>query len=310
MARTLTKGISRVQRLRQSRFQSLAQQIAKRQATLERAKRLPLAPPTFPSVKAFVDRALKLVLRGLAAESSIPIERQLRELDRRLKKLLAAVPGRFSAAQNAEIRRRFFGRLPEVTRLVGTDVAAAEKKDPASEIGPIEIILCYPGIWATAVYRLAHELHKLNVSLLPRFMTEYAHSRTGIDIHPGAVIGESFFIDHGTGVVIGGTARIGKHVTIYQGVTLGARRFEVDRDGNLVRGTKRHPTLQDHVTVYANASVLGGDTVIGFGAVIGASVTIVKSVPREMIVYRTGQQLNTDPDQWRRQSKKRRRKAS
>ncbi len=142
-----------------------------------------------------------------------------------------------------------------------------------------EVIFCYPGLEAVTVYRLAHLLHEQGVPLIPRMMTEWAHSRTGIDIHPGAKIGAHFFIDHGTGVVIGETTEIGQWVKLYQGVTLGALSFATDAEGNLVRGTKRHPTLEDRVVIYANATVLGGKTVIGHDAVIGSSVWVTNSVP-------------------------------
>jgi serine O-acetyltransferase len=141
-----------------------------------------------------------------------------------------------------------------------------------------EVIFCYPGLEAITVYRLAHALHLLEVPLIPRMMTEWAHGRTGIDIHPGARIGRYFFIDHGTGVVIGETCDIGEWVKLYQGVTLGALSFPTDAQGNLVRNTKRHPTLEDRVVIYANATVLGGETVIGQESVIGSNVWITRSV--------------------------------
>jgi serine O-acetyltransferase len=141
-----------------------------------------------------------------------------------------------------------------------------------------EVIFCYPGLLAVTVFRLAHELHRLDVPFIPRMMTEWAHKETGIDIHPGAQIGYYFFIDHGTGVVVGETCEIGDHVKLYQGVTLGALSFDTDADGNLVRGLKRHPTIEDRVVIYANATVLGGKTVIGHDAVIGSSVWLTSSV--------------------------------
>jgi serine O-acetyltransferase len=140
------------------------------------------------------------------------------------------------------------------------------------------VIFCYPGLEAITVYRLAHALHQLGVPLIPRMMTEWAHRRTGIDIHPGATIGKHFFIDHGTGVVIGETTEIGERVKLYQGVTLGALSFPTDEQGNLLRGHKRHPTVEDHVVIYANATLLGGETVIGHHAVIGASTWITEPV--------------------------------
>jgi serine O-acetyltransferase len=173
---------------------------------------------------------------------------------------------------------RFLARLPELRRLLVLDVKAAMEGDPAAR-SYAEIILSYPGFEAITTQRIAHELWNLQVPLLPRIMTEHAHWRTGIDIHPGAQIGESFFIDHGTGVVIGETAVIGKNVKIYQGVTLGALSFAKDALGQLLRDYKRHPTLEDNVVVYAGATILGGDTVIGKGAVIGGNTWVVESVP-------------------------------
>jgi serine O-acetyltransferase len=173
---------------------------------------------------------------------------------------------------------RFLDRLPELRRRLVLDVEATMDGDPAAR-SFAEIIFAYPGFEAITVQRIAHELWKLGVPLLPRIMTELAHSKTGIDIHPGATIDDSFFIDHGTGVVIGETAVIGKNVKIYQGVTLGALSFPKDEGGRLVRGTKRHPTLCDNVVVYAGATILGGGTVIGEGAVIGGNTWVVESVP-------------------------------
>ncbi|MFH0793004.1 MAG: serine O-acetyltransferase EpsC [bacterium] len=180
--------------------------------------------------------------------------------------------------QAEEIVLKFFDRLPKVRRLLETDVQAAFDGDPAAK-SFAEVIICYPAIEAISTYRLAHELVGLGVPLIPRIMTEFAHHRTGIDIHPGATIGESFFIDHGTGVVIGETTTIGKHCKLYQGVTLGALSFPKDERGNIIRAGKRHPTLEDHVTVYAGATILGGETVIGEGSVIGGNVWLVKAVP-------------------------------
>lgn len=171
----------------------------------------------------------------------------------------------------------FLEQLPDLRRTLAMDVEAAHAGDPACK-SLDEVIFCYPGLETVTVYRLAHLLHGLGVPLIPRMMTEWAHSRTGIDIHPGATIGEHFFIDHGTGVVIGETTRIGDWVKLYQGVTLGALSFPTDAEGNLVRGTKRHPTIEDRVVIYANATVLGGETVIGHDAVIGSSVWITRSI--------------------------------
>jgi serine O-acetyltransferase len=171
----------------------------------------------------------------------------------------------------------FVACLPEVRRRLATDVKAAYDGDPAAT-SPAETILCYPGILALTCYRLAHELHRLEVPLLPRIMTEHAHALTGIDIHPGARIGDSFFIDHGTGVVIGETCEIGRRVRLYQGVTLGARSFPVDEHGNPVKGIPRHPIVEDDVVIYGGATVLGRIT-IGAGSVIGGNVWLTHSVP-------------------------------
>ena len=180
------------------------------------------------------------------------------------------------AAQRAEqVCLEFFAAIPRVRALVQTDVQAAYEGDPAAT-SKDEIIFCYPGLFAITVYRLAHVLYELKVPILPRIMTEHAHSVTGIDIHPGATVGEYFFIDHGTGIVIGETTIIGDHVKIYQGVTLGGL---TTRGGQSLKGMKRHPTIEDNVTIYAGASVLGGNTVIGRDSVIGANSFITKSIP-------------------------------
>jgi serine O-acetyltransferase len=172
---------------------------------------------------------------------------------------------------------QFLDRLPEVRKTLATDVQAAYDGDPACK-SLDEVIFCYPGLEAITVYRLAHVLYEMDIPFIPRMMTEWAHSRTGIDIHPGAKIGEHFFIDHGTGVVIGETTEIGEHVKLYQGVTLGALSFTTDGDGQLVRGQKRHPTLEDRVVVYANATILGGATIVGHDSVVGSSVWLTQSV--------------------------------
>ncbi len=171
----------------------------------------------------------------------------------------------------------FLERLPAIRRVLATDVQAAFDGDPACR-SIDEVIFCYPGLEAITIHRLAHEMHRLGVPFIPRMMSEHSHMRTGIDIHPGATIGHHFFIDHGTGVVIGETCQIGNYVKIYQGVTLGALSFATDSDGHLVRGHKRHPTLEDRVVVYANATVLGGKTVVGHDSVIGSSAWVTRSV--------------------------------
>lgn len=187
----------------------------------------------------------------------------------------------------------FLRSLPEVRRKLHLDVVAAYEGDPAAR-STEEIILSYPCIEAIGIQRLAHELYRAQVPLIPRMMTEWAHRRTGIDIHPGAVLGESFFIDHGTGVVIGETCVIGAHVKLYHGVTLGAKSFTKDAQGNPVKGVKRHPNVEDGVTIYANATILGGDTTIGAGSTIGANVFIMESVPPHSVVGLKGENHHID----------------
>ena len=189
--------------------------------------------------------------------------------------------------KSQEISLEFFRRIPGVRAVVQTDVEAAFAGDPAAS-STDEIIFCYPGLFAITVYRLAHELYEMGVPMLPRMMTEHAHSVTGIDIHPGAKVGKYFFIDHGTGIVIGETTVIGENVKIYQGVTLGGLST---RAGQGLRGKKRHPTIEDNVTIYANASILGGDTVIGRDSVIGANAFITHSIPECTTVSIKSQEL-------------------
>ncbi len=183
------------------------------------------------------------------------------------------------------------GELPDIRRAVHTDVVAAYEGDPAAR-SIEEIILSYPCVLVISLQRIAHALYRREVPLLPRMMTEYAHERTGADIHPGAQIGSHFFIDHCTGVVIGETARIGNHVKIYQGVTLGAKSFVTDDQGRPVKGVKRHPQLEDHVVVYPGATILGGDTVIGRNSVVGSNVWLMESMPPNTIAYYQGDQAS------------------
>ena len=171
----------------------------------------------------------------------------------------------------------FFRRLPHIREMLMKDVEALYEGDPAA-VSREEVMICYPGFYAISIYRLAHELQLLETPLIPRIMTEFAHEKTGIDIHPGATVGEYFFIDHGTGIVIGETTTIGDHVKLYQGVTLGARSFELDENGNPVKKIKRHPDIGNHVVIYANATILGGDTVIGDNCVIGGNTWLTHSV--------------------------------
>ena len=174
-------------------------------------------------------------------------------------------------------------RLPDLRNVLADDVQAAYDGDPAAR-NLDEILFCYPGVAAITVFRIAHELYRLNVPLIPRMMTEYAHGKTGIDIHPGATIGRRFFIDHGTGVVIGETTAIGDGVKVYQGVTLGALSFPRDENGAILRNVKRHPTIEDEVVIYANATILGGKTVIGRHSVVGSSAWVTRSVAPQTTV--------------------------
>lgn len=183
-----------------------------------------------------------------------------------------------------EIVDEFAKRLPDVRRLVETDVQAAYDGDPAAT-SRMEVVMAYPGLYAVTIHRMAHELYQLKVPIIPRVMSELAHAKTGIDIHPGAKIGERFFIDHGTGVVIGETCTIGRNVRLYQGVTLGGLSFAKDSSGALVKGLKRHPDIEDNVVIYANATILGGETVIGHDSEIGGNVWLKDSVPPYSRVY-------------------------
>ena len=188
------------------------------------------------------------------------------------------------------IIRSFCRLLPRVRELLCTDIEAAYDGDPAA-LRREEIILSYPFIEAIAIQRLAHQLHLLGAPVIPRMMTEWAHGRTGIDIHPGARIGTHFFIDHGTGVVIGETCRIGNNVKLYHGVTLGARSFVKDEEGHIIKGGKRHPDVGDNVTIYPNATVLGGKTFIGSNSTIGGSVFLTQSIPKNSLVIYEEKQL-------------------
>ena len=206
-----------------------------------------------------------------------------------LSRQIARVTG--SQEQGSDLCLQFLQTIPAVRAAVQTDLQAAFDGDPAAT-SKDEIVFSYPGMFAITVYRLAHELYKLNVPMIPRMMTEHAHSLTGIDIHPGATIGKYFFIDHGTGIVIGETTVIGENVKIYQGVTLGGLST---RGGQSLRGKKRHPTIEDNVTIYANAAILGGNTVIGAGCVIGSSTFITESIaPCTTVTVKT-QELQLKP---------------
>jgi serine O-acetyltransferase len=218
----------------------------------------------------WIERAKRLVLMERdrsALRSEIP------QLADRLDALMDGLALPDGVTRDGVIDR-FLERLAGIRTLLSEDVEAAFEGDPAAK-SYAEIVVSYPSIRAIAVYRIAHELHLLGLPILPRMMTEYAHDRTGIDIHPGAQIGRRFFVDHGTGVVIGETTTIGDNVRLYQGVTLGAKS---PRGGTTLRGKKRHPTIEDDVTIYAGATILGGETIIGEGTVIGGNVWLIESV--------------------------------
>lgn len=192
--------------------------------------------------------------------------------------------GEHKVVDTEECALRILERIPDIKAALIKDVQAIYEGDPAAK-SPEEVILCYPGFYAISIYRIAHEFYVNGIPYLSRIMTEYAHEKTGIDIHAGATIGERFFIDHGTGIVIGETTTIGDNVKIYQGVTLGAKSFEIGEDGNPIKGTKRHPDIGNNCVIYANATILGGRTRIGDGSVIGASVWLTSSVEPGTIVY-------------------------
>ena len=218
------------------------------------------------------------LIDGLHDKLTTQIARALRHEDhvRQVAEKSVSEPVDYEA-RGQDLTIRFLERIPSLRSVLATDVQAAFDGDPACKSRD-EVIFCYPGLDAVTVYRLAHELYSLEVPFIPRMLAEWAHKETGIDIHPGATIGNHFFIDHGTGVVIGETCQIGNHVKIYQGVTLGALSFPTDGDGKLIRNMKRHPTIEDRVVIYASATILGGKTVIGHDSVVGSSVWLTRSV--------------------------------
>ena len=238
------------------------------------------------SSKELPDAAQEIIDRiAVQLESAIAVSLRIRQ-----ETAKEADPNREAIA----ITERFFAGIPAVRALLKTDVEAAFAGDPAAR-SLEEIVLAYPGLEAVAIQRVAHLLYKEDVPLLPRMMTEWAHSRTGIDIHPGASIGSHFFIDHGTGVVIGETCIIGDRVKLYHGVTLGARSFQKDEQGEIIKGLRRHPRVEDDVVIYPNGIILGGDTVIGARSTIGANVFLMKSVPPDTLLVR-GEQIQSRLD--------------
>lgn len=240
----------------------------------------------------FFDRGEDSVLRSEDA-----VDQLLYETYYRLKQQIILAYSFFDGnGEEAEARASavcdtFFSRLPAIQEMLQKDVSAGFNGDPAAQ-SKEEIVFCYPGFYAISVYRLAHELYVQKVPLIPRIMTEHAHSKTGIDINSGAEIGENFFIDHGTGVVIGETCVIGKNVKLYQGVTLGALST---RGGQQLAGKRRHPTVEDNVTIYAGATILGGETVIGENSVIGGNCFITKPIPKNTKVFAALQELTLKP---------------
>jgi serine O-acetyltransferase len=251
--------------------------------------------PSRPAVDAACVELLSLLFPGFHGEPvihpgdlpAVTLNR-MRSLHARLQpemcKSLARRGGNGSIEPDADrILTDFFSKLAEVREMLWTDIDAAYEGDPAATSFE-EVILAYPSLEAIAIQRLAHILYLADLPLIPRMMTEWAHGRTGIDIHPGAKIGSHFFIDHGTGVVIGETCVIGAHVKLYHGVTLGARSFQKDDRGQIKKGGKRHPDVKDHVTIYPNSTVLGGETVIGARSTIGGNVFLTQSVPPDSLV--------------------------
>ncbi len=239
------------------------------------------AVPSNKEIASWALRVIRLLFpeQSKKAFSSVKeIEAELLVLEGELREVMEATKA-CQDCDNALRAKRFFQQLPRLYYLLNTDVAAILQGDPAAK-SEFEVIRAYPGFYAISFYRLAHALSKLEIPVLPRILTEYAHSKTGIDIHPGAEIGEYMHIDHGTGIVIGETTRIGNNVKIYQGVTLGALSVEKQ-----MAATKRHPTVEDNVVIYAGATILGGETVIGHHSIIGGNVWLTRSVPAYSTVY-------------------------
>ena len=254
--------------------------------------------PSQESVNQLAADLMHLLFPGFFEETGLTQDalpahtaRLLKRVDARLvaeiEKCLRFARAEKPAAVARERATQFLGQLPALRKLVQTDVVAAYRGDPAAR-SVEEIIVAYPCVLVISLQRLAHVLYHLRVPLLPRMLTEYGHERTGCDIHPGARLGDHFFIDHATGVVIGETATVGSHVKLYQGVTLGAKSFETDPDGHPVKGVKRHPDIGDHVTIYAHATILGGDTAIGARSIVGSNVWLMKSIPADSVALFKG----------------------
>jgi serine O-acetyltransferase len=259
--------------------------------------------PAQASVNQIAVDCMHLLFPGFFDETALTKEAAARHVERLLaqleKRLVAEIEKclRFASDLSpkrdaGELAALILSQFPALREIIHTDVAAAYRGDPAAR-SIEEIILAYPCVLVISLQRFAHELYRLGIPLLPRMITEFAHERTGCDLHPGARIGANFFIDHCTGVVVGETASIGEHVKLYQGVTLGAKSFETDNDGAPIKGVKRHPDIGDHVTIYAHATILGGDTQIGEHSIIGSNVWLIKSVPADSVVYNKGENLVT-----------------
>ncbi|MCC5022813.1 MAG: serine acetyltransferase [Candidatus Synoicihabitans palmerolidicus] len=254
--------------------------------------------PADPSVNWLAAEIMHLLFPGFFARkalkkddvaqvTAIRLEAVCQRLEEEIAKALSFSGNQAPESHAQEIAHQLLLKLPAIRDICQTDVQAAYEGDPAAR-SVEEIILAYPCVLVISLQRVAHELYRLKVPLLPRMLTEYAHERTGTDLHPGAQIGSHFFIDHCTGVVVGETTRIGNHVKLYQNVTLGAKSFELDEQGNPIKGIKRHPDIEDHVTIYPSATILGGRTVIGHHSIIGSNVWLMKSVAAESIVYYEG----------------------
>lgn len=225
---------------------------------------------------------------GERGQNEIPMETLMEKTKSHFQSVLSNFIN--DSAEVHQIIKEVFNKMPEIKKILSTDVKAAYEGDPAANSYD-EILLSYPSIKVMSVYRIAHELYKLKVPILPRMLTEHVHGQTGIDIHPGATIGDHFFIDHGTGVVIGETAVIGNHVKIYQGVTIGAKSFKKDQEGNIIKGLKRHPNIGNHVVIYAGATILGGDTTVGDNCVIGGNVWLTESVSPDTVVMAANNEI-------------------
>jgi serine O-acetyltransferase len=259
---------------------------------------MPLGRREFPSrraVAALMEELRALLFPGYFGTSELTLETLRYHLGARMDRVLHGLGDQIQRglmasdptchdcdARALNLARAFLLRLPEVRRLLATDIQAGFEGDPAA-ISPDEVLFCYPGLLAITSQRLAHELFRLGVPLLPRMITEHAHSLTGIDLHPGACLGERFFIDHGTGVVIGETCVIGRNVRLYQGVTLGAKSYPLDEEGHPIKGIPRHPVVEDDVIIYSNATILGRVT-LGRGSAIGGNVWLTRSVPPGSVI--------------------------